>query len=197
VAVSFRLVDATHGRPAPDVWLSQAAGILNSCFPEEHGYPTPERAAQEVAHLRVSAAILLLAIEPQESRGMSGGVIGLIAALPAYRGRVWELHPLAVRLDRQNRGIGRILVAALEERARRAGVGTITLGTDDLDQRTSLGGKDIFPGVLSWASRLTDVGGHPFSFYEKLGYEVVGVIPDANGFGKPDILMAKRIGGPR
>jgi len=36
--------------------------------------------------------------------------------------------------------------------------------------------------------------GHVFGFYQKLGYVVVGAIPDANGFGKPDILMAKRIG---
>ncbi len=30
-------------------------------------------------------------------------------------------------------------------------------------------------------------------FYQKVGYTVVGVVPDANGLGKPDILMAKRI----
>jgi aminoglycoside 6'-N-acetyltransferase I len=29
--------------------------------------------------------------------------------------------------------------------------------------------------------------------YGKVGYYVVGVVPDANGFGKPDILMAKRL----
>ena len=29
----------------------------------------------------------------------------------------------------------------------------------------------------------------------RLGFVVVGVVPDANGFGKPDILMAKRVGG--
>ena len=26
------------------------------------------------------------------------------------------------------------------------------------------------------------------------GYALVGVIPDANGLGKPDIMMAKRVG---
>jgi aminoglycoside 6'-N-acetyltransferase I len=31
-------------------------------------------------------------------------------------------------------------------------------------------------------------------FYQKLGYVIVGVIPDANGPGKPDIMMAKRVG---
>ena len=34
---------------------------------------------------------------------------------------------------------------------------------------------------------------HPYEFYQKLGYVIIGAIPDANGFGKPDILMAKRI----
>jgi aminoglycoside 6'-N-acetyltransferase I len=37
---------------------------------------------------------------------------------------------------------------------------------------------------------------HPFTFYERLGYHIVGVIPDANGIGKPDILMAKRLRQP-
>ena len=34
---------------------------------------------------------------------------------------------------------------------------------------------------------------HPYEFYVKMGYKIVGVIPDANGIGKPDIWMAKRV----
>lgn len=34
----------------------------------------------------------------------------------------------------------------------------------------------------------------PYEFYQKLGYAIIGVVPDANGLGKPDILMAKRVG---
>lgn len=36
-------------------------------------------------------------------------------------------------------------------------------------------------------------GGHPYEFYQTLGFVILGVIPDANGLGKPDILMAKRL----
>jgi hypothetical protein len=34
---------------------------------------------------------------------------------------------------------------------------------------------------------------HPFLFYRKLGYVVTGVMPDANGRGRPDIFMSKRL----
>jgi aminoglycoside 6'-N-acetyltransferase I len=53
---------------------------------------------------------------------------------------------------------------------------------------------DLYPDPLSAARDLQDFGGHPFAFYRRLGYAVVGVLPDANGYGKPDILMAKRVG---
>jgi hypothetical protein len=29
-----------------------------------------------------------------------------------------------------------------------------------------------------------------------MGYTIIGIIPDANGIGKPDILMAKNINRP-
>jgi aminoglycoside 6'-N-acetyltransferase I len=59
---------------------------------------------------------------------------------------------------------------------------------------TSLAGADLYPGVLERLGRIENVRRHPFTFYRRLGYEIVGCIPDANGFGKPDIFMAKRIG---
>ena len=31
------------------------------------------------------------------------------------------------------------------------------------------------------------------ALYQKCGFVIVGVVPDANGPGKPDILMAKRV----
>lgn len=40
---------------------------------------------------------------------------------------------------------------------------------------------------------LQNLRDHPFSFYEKLGYTVIGVLPDAGGEGKHDIFMAKKL----
>ena len=34
---------------------------------------------------------------------------------------------------------------------------------------------------------------HSYEFYEKLGYKIIEVMPDANGIGKPDIYMGKRV----
>ncbi len=46
------------------------------------------------------------------------------------------------------------------------------------------------------AAAIRNPGGHPYEFYQKLGYVIVGVVPDANGFGKPDIYMAKSLAPP-
>ena len=67
------------------------------------------------------------------------------------------------------------------------------LGTDDERGETSLAGLELFPDPPEHLRNLKNPGGHPYEFYQKVGYTVVGVIPDANGFGKPDIFMAKRI----
>ena len=34
----------------------------------------------------------------------------------------------------------------------------------------------------------------PYEFYQKLGFVVVGVLPDATGPGKPGIFLAKWVG---
>ena len=123
-----------------------------------------------------------------------GEPLGWIGAISSYRGRVWELHPLAVAPRAQRTGVGRRLVERLEREAAARGGLTMYLGTDDVTGLTSIGGTDLFPGVLERIADVRSVGGHPMAFYLRCGYEVVGVIPDANGHGRPDIMMAKRIG---
>lgn len=124
----------------------------------------------------------------------AGRVVGWISAVSTYDGWVWEIHPLVVHRDCQGQGVGRALVADLEEQVRERGGMTVCLGTDDENGRTSIGGADLYPDPLAAVNTLTSHGSHPFEFYRKLGYAVVGVLPDANGYGKPDIFMAKRVG---
>ncbi|MBL8905848.1 MAG: GNAT family N-acetyltransferase [Rhizobiales bacterium] len=117
------------------------------------------------------------------------GWIGGLKTTP----QAWELHPLAVDPKYQRRGAGSLLISTLEESARKDGIETIWLGSDDDFGGTSLYGVDVYPDVLRHLARLAATKGHPFTFYRKHGYCVVGILPDVNGFGKPDILMAKRL----
>ena len=125
--------------------------------------------------------------------GADGTVLGWIGSIPMYDGNVWELHPLVVGAAHRRRGVGRALVADLEERGREAGAFTMYLGTDDVMDLTSLGGLDLLPGALERLREIRNLHGHPFEFYQRCGYELVGVLPDANGPGKPDIFMAKSL----
>jgi aminoglycoside 6'-N-acetyltransferase I len=124
--------------------------------------------------------------------GENGAVLGWIGGIPSYGDNVWELHPLVVRPDLQRRGIGRALVADLEERVRERDGLTLWLGTDDETGMTTLSGVDLYPNVLEHLANMENLRGHPYEFYQKLGFSVIGAMPDANGPGKPDIYMAKR-----
>jgi aminoglycoside 6'-N-acetyltransferase I len=128
--------------------------------------------------------------------GADWRLLGWIGGQPHYAGHAWELHPMVVDERFRRRGIGGLLVRELERRVRARGAVTLFLGTDDEDARTSLGGAELFPNVLGRLRKIRNLGAHPFGAYQRLGFEVVGVIPDANGFGKPDILMAKSLRGP-
>jgi GNAT superfamily N-acetyltransferase len=165
---------------------AQAAQLLVDGFEEPRGWPTFAAGQQEVAH----------ALAEGFARAMveSDRLLGWIGGLPEYNGRVWELHPLVVRRDERRRGVGRRLVKAFEAEARERGAFTVTLGTDDDSGMTSLADTNLYVDVPLHIAGLRDLGrGHPFLFYQKLGYVVTGVLPDANGPGRPDIYMSKRV----
>lgn len=122
-----------------------------------------------------------------------GKVLGWIGRIGGGYASAWELHPLCVDPAMQRCGIGAALTAELEARARAAGMLTLYLGTDDEFGGTNLSGQELFPGVAAKIASVAETSGHPFAFYRRQGYEIVGLLPHANGFGKPDILMAKRL----
>jgi aminoglycoside 6'-N-acetyltransferase I len=130
------------------------------------------------------------------ARNDQGQIVGWAGAQHDYS-LVWELHPLAVDPVYQRQGIGRALVLALEKEVAAAGGYTIQLGADDNFGGTNLFGQELYPDVLGAAQRMVSTPdqrpNHPFVFYQKLGFVVTGLVPDANGFGKPDIMMCKRV----
>jgi len=86
------------------------------------------------------------------------------------------------------------IVTALEDEARKQGGLTIYLGADDEkgEGETSLANVDLYddlPGKM----RDFSAGTHQSAFYLKLGYTLIGVMPDANGRGRPDLLFGKRL----
>lgn len=165
---------------------AQAAQILADSIPV--GWPTLQDAMGELEALLIPENMLLAAVLGDVVLGW-GGILA-----PIYGGNVFELHPLAVRGDRRRQGIGRAIVTALEDEARRRGGLTIYLGSDDEKQggETSLANVDLYDD-LPERIRAFDAGTHPSGFYLKLGYTVIGVMPDANGIGKPDIIFGKRL----
>lgn len=55
---------------------------------------------------------------------------------------------------------------------------------------------DLYQNLWEQIANIRNFKRHPYEFYQKLGYVIVGVMPDANGTGKPDIIMAKRVARP-
>ena len=169
--------------------LQQAMQLLVDAFCEHwpDAWPTFEAGLKEVHEMLEVERICRFAVDEQ------GNLLGIIGGIPGYDGNVWELHPLAVQPYRQGQGIGRALVKDLEEQIRSHGGLTITLGTDDEDSMTSLSNVDLYENTWEKIQNIRDLKGHPFGFYQKLGYVITGVVPDANGRGKPDILMSKKV----
>ena len=170
----------------PSSVLESAASLLVVGFDAPSGWRDIDKARDAVGHV----------LDEGFARAMLDGeaLLGWIGGLPDYDGRVWELHPLVVRREHRRQGIGRALVAAFETEAARRGALTVTLGTDDDAGMTSLAGIDLYDDVPGHLAQLRDLGrGHPFLFYRALGYVVTGVMPDANGRGRPDIFMSKAI----
>jgi aminoglycoside 6'-N-acetyltransferase I len=170
--------------------VNQAASLLVEEFRDtgSTSWPDLDAGLKEVAELLQKDKIALAAVD------QSNMVLGWIGGIRHYDGHTWELHPLVVKMGYRKQGIGRALVISLEKRVADLGGNTIYLGTDDENYRTSLSGKDLYPDVLMHLLHIENKNNHPYEFYQKVGFTVTGIIPDANGWGKPDIFMTKRVG---
>lgn len=162
-------------------YLDQVAYLLREAFPNSYN----DCSEQETKKIIKLDHIAFVMIEGDL-------VLGIIGAIPTYS-HAWELHPLIVRKEYRNHGIGTLLCKKLEEAVYHKGGWTIYLGSDDEFNKTSLANADLFDNTYEKINNIKNINHHPYEFYQKNGYKIIGVIPDANGKGKPDIWLAKRI----
>jgi len=164
----------------------QAAQMLTDELPL--GWPTLADAMGEIDEMLngSSDALILCAVENND-------VIGWAGLLRAYC-KVFELHPLVVRHDRQREGIATTLVNEIARAARKKGGLTLLAGADDEKPggETSLANVNLYDDLPGKMAEF-DPGAHQSAFFMKQGFRVVGVVPDANGIGKPGIQLAKRL----
>jgi len=177
--VNIQLFDRTN-----EQYIKEEADLLAACFP--HAYSN--FAFKEMNNILDEERIAVMAVEDNH-------LIGFAGAIPQYGVTGWELHPLVVNEAYRNKGIGSQLVYTLEEEVAKRGGIVMYLGTDDEFGQTSLFGTDLFDNLFEKIRNIKNIGNYPFEFYQKIGYKIVGVIPDANGPCRPDIWMTKRLGG--
>ncbi|MEO8285757.1 MAG: GNAT family N-acetyltransferase [Chloroflexota bacterium] len=175
--------------PEDTTTINQVAAILVAAFAEQSPdfCPTLDSAIEEIRESFAPDRISRVALDDDNT------ALGWVGGISEYDGNVWELHPLAVDPAHQGEGIGSALVADLEELVRQRGGTTVQLGTDDETNMTTLCGVDLYPDPWQHIARIQNLKRHPYEFYQKQGYVITGVVPDANGPGKPDILMCKRV----
>lgn len=179
----------TDLRAGDEPKIQQVARLIVEGFKEHwpDAWPDLNSALQEVQESFGADRISRIAV------GDSNQVLGWIGGIKRYDGNVWELHPLVVGTEFRRQGIGRSLVADLAAEAKNRGGIVLWLGTDDEDNQTTLSGINLYPNVWEHIAKIRNLRGHPYEFYQKMGFAIVGVMPDANGIGKPDIYMAKRL----
>jgi len=182
-------VQITDLRPGDEPKIQQVARLIVEGFKEHwpDAWPDLNSALQEVQESLGADRISRIAV------GESNQVLGWIGGIKRYDGNVWELHPLVVGTEFRRQGIGRSLVADLAAEAKNRGGIVLWVGTDDEDNQTTLSGINLYPNVWEHIAKIRNLRGHPYEFYQKIGFAIVGVMPDANGIGKPDIFMAKRL----
>jgi len=175
--------------PDNESLIRQAAQLMVDAFREHwpNAWQTFEDGMEEIHEMLEPGKIARAVVDDE------GNLLGIIGGIPQYDGHVWELHPLAVQPKMQGRGIGRVLVEDFEEQVRQRGGFTITLGSDDEDNMTSLSNVDLYENTWEKIQNIRNIKKHPFEFYKKMGFGITGVMPDANGIGKPDILMSKKV----
>lgn len=163
--------------------ILEIAHLMIELFPQ--AYHNPKEVSDELKDLATPPNLLFASFDQAH-------VTGAIGAILQYGTTGYELHPLVVHKAYQKKGIGSKLMVTLEKAIIEQGGIMVYLGSDDEFDQTTASQRDLYQNLSDWIETI-DSKTHPLNFYRKHGYHVTGLIPDANGFGKPDIILAKRL----
>lgn len=165
--------------------INQCAKLLNEEL--SNGWETVNEAMIEIEDLLKSDGYFYALILDEILLGWGG-------ILPSYHGNVYEIHPMVIKSSFQNKGYGGLLIKHLEDKARSLGGLTIYAASDDEfdDRKSSLRDVDGYNEIYD-KMKTFDPLNHPARFYMKNGYQLIGIMPDANGIGKHDLILGKKL----
>lgn len=168
--------------------IRQARQLMLDTFPKVGMWPDlDEKEADETMKECTTDGNICLGIK------IAGKLAGWVGLRPGYKA-TWELHPLVLGLEFHGKGYGKILMFQLEKIAKTKGITGIYVGSDDETNKTSLSQVDITPqNIFHEIANIKNHNNHPYEFYQKCGYFIVGIVPNANGNRKPDIMLWKGI----
>ena len=172
--------------PADSATIDRLARISYEAFKENapDWIPTVALARAQVCRATQQPHLSYVALQ-------DGKAMGWIGLIPGKH--VWEIHPLAVALSAQYQGIGQQLVEHAASIARAQGALTLFASTGDEVGTTNLYGQDLYSDPAGAIANLQATGRNPFKFWQKAGFRIVGLLPDAEGRGRPSIHLARRL----
>lgn len=121
----------------------------------------------------------------------SGKLLGWAAGYSIYNGYIWQVYPLA--LTAFNLDIGHRLLQDFEEQVRAHGGLGILLSIDVELTLPTLHEKDLSTDPWQHIISLQHLDNHRIEFFRQLGFAIVGIIPNAQGRGKPNILLERSV----
>jgi len=168
--------------------IQQSAKLLMETFPGTGMWPDlDEKTALEEVNECISEQNICIGIKVENK------LTGWVCLRPMYK-TTWELHPMAIKTEFQGKGYGKILIKELEKMAMEKGIIGMLVGSDDETNKTSLSEKEITEeNIFEEIKNIKNYKRHPYEFYKKCGFIIVGMFPNANGLNKPDIWLWKDI----
>ena len=179
-----RIIDLS---PDDQTHIDQIAAFLFECFSKYSPGWLADKAAcyRQITHSFNADRCSRVMVDEQDQ------AIGWIAAITDEH--CWEIHPIAVKPGQRRSGIGRRLVADIEQLAITSGAVSVWAGTSDETRSTSFSHLDLYKNPAAGFIDITAPDDHPVTFWRSVGYKVVGVLPDEEGLGKPGIHFARRL----